>query len=90
MTDHVPYDWPHQTHDPDAIGGPFGGDVCPWCGEALRRDEDGVDARNGTRGDVLDLAPKDVSVPVLHPDCHQEWIARNTRSLAEFGGGRDA
>lgn len=66
------FDWPYPTHDADAIGPLHGGDVCPWCGEALKQLEEGVRARDGERDEVIELCPTDVSVAVLHPDCYRE------------------
>lgn len=78
------FDFPHPTHDSEAMGGPFGGDVCPWCGDALRRGEEGVRATDGKRGDVYDLAADDVAIPVLHPDCYSKWQYKQTARLDEF------
>lgn len=77
-------DWPHPTHDPEGMGGPYGGDVCPWCGEQLKRSERVVHAQTGNEGAVMDLAPEDVSEPLLHPSCYQEYRGQDSHDLDEF------
>lgn len=77
-------DWPHPTHDLDGMGGPYGGDVCPWCGRQLRLAEEAVHAETENEGKVLELAPEDVSKPLLHRECYQEYRGQDSHDLDEF------
>jgi len=89
-------DWPHEPCDPDAMSGVHGGDVCPWCGEALKYTDVVRHAGTLEIGEVMDLSPDDVSEPLLHPECvravskTQPSLLRqesDQRPLSDYTGG---
>jgi len=65
---------PYPACDPDLIGGMYGGDCCPRCGEALKIDENVV-RFDGEEGVVINLGEGDVSIPLYHISCYRERMA---------------
>jgi hypothetical protein len=61
-----PYEY--ENNDPDCIGAKMSGDVCPNCGKCLAYDDPAV-REDGERGDVMDLAPEDVSQNIWCKAC---------------------
>lgn len=80
-----PYEY--NNHDQDCMGGPYSGDKCPNCGKCLKYDEEGV-MEDGTRGDVMDLAPEDLGKDIWCKSCWAEVKniikGYNNHSLEEF------
>lgn len=86
-------EWPHEVCDPDTISELHTGDVCPWCGKAIRNDEEVIHFKTRERGVVWDLSPDAVDEPLLHPECFRETAReapelfrqeRDERPLSDF------
>ena len=71
------------------MSGVHGGDTCPRCGGALKYTDTAI-RFDGMRGEVIDLAEGDVTVPVYHAQC---WVDRQTeiesRKSTELGDFTD-
>lgn len=83
-----PYPWPEKQHadphdvdqypahhvDAMSVGGPYGGDVCPYCGVPMAYGDDAIDA-DGRTGTVGELDGGDVSKAFWHTECWSERTA---------------
>lgn len=75
--------YPIYYLDAASLSDLHGGDICPRCGEPLKYGEEVV-SYSGERGTVLELAEKDVSVPLYHPPCRRELTVGKNDSLEDF------
>ena len=77
----------YPAYNIDFIYEMCGGDVCPKCGGHLTY-KDTVVRIDGKRGEVLELAGKDVSIPLYHPSCYKERMqekwSQDMTSLDDF------
>lgn len=64
-------EYPHFHVDAASVGDTYLGDVCPWCGVPVRRDEEVV-VKSGDRGTFWDINELDNPVPAYHPVCWGE------------------
>lgn len=75
--------YPHMHPAAGSIGYAYLGDVCPYCGVPLRRDEEVV-MWDGTSGEFHEVNPVDDPEPAFHPECMAERRGYRNRSLADF------
>ena len=62
---------PYPQFDDAFIGGRLSGDVCPFCGYALRNTNDELRRIDGERGDLWSLAQDSVTIVVFHERCYR-------------------
>jgi hypothetical protein len=75
--------YPHMHPDSASVGDTYAGDVCPYCGVPIRRDE-AVVLSGGTKGVFWDINEMGDPVPAWHPECWSERRAEKCHSLTEF------
>jgi hypothetical protein len=75
--------YPHMHPDSASVGYTYAGDVCPYCGVPIARDEE-VMLADGTEGTFWDINETGNPVPAWHPDCWAERRGEANHDLGEW------